>query len=728
VRRRVAWCALLAVACGASAQAQVPDWPSERPPRPLAARDVKFPPYRITTLDNGLQVIAVSHHEQPAVSLRLLVRAGGAQDPLDKPGVAALAAAVLDQGTTSRTAEQIASAIDSVGGAIGAAASTEFTWVNAVVMKDSFNLALDLVSDIARNPTFAAEEIERQRQQTLSALKVSYDDPDYLAGMVFDRLVYGFHPYGRPNSGTPESIAAITRDDLGTFHRKWFGASNAILAVVGDISAEEAFAGAERAFGKWGKADSTSAKPVDPPPPTRRVILIDRPGAVQTEIRVGHIALPRKHADYLALDLAIKILGGEGGNRLHRVLRSERGLTYGASADTNALKEAGHVVADTDTRSDSTGEALRLIVEEMWRLQRQPVHPRELEDAKAYLTGSFPLTIETPSAIALQVLNAVFFGLDLQELQTYRERVNAVSVEDIQRVAKQYLRPDRLSIVLVGDASSFSKQLAGVGFEEFERIPVSELDLSSADLRRRAAVGGPRVEPIGLQSAAGAAPSDADLSALIDRAVAAKGGLDRLRSIQTVEVESVITIRETPGGPVDVPTITSIRYPGGFRIDAALPTGRLTQVFNAGQYWVEDARGAREAPAGLALEILSNVQRDGVPMLLALAERRLTATRVDDVVENGRAFPAIEVKTAGMRPVIVVFDPDTSLISRQRYTMPAGAGASMEEAFSDYRPVDGLQVAFKAVVRRDGVPLLDRVVRSVQLNVPLPPSHFTKPS
>ena len=232
---------------------------------------------------------------------------------------------------------------------------------------------------------------------------------------MFDRLVYGVHPYGRPDSGTPASIASITREDLLAFHKAWFGANNAILAIVGDVTADEAFAGAERAFGDVGEgAEQPRRAPQEPPPPTRRVVVIDRPGAVQTEIRVGNIGLPRKHPDYLALDLAIKILGGEGGNRLHRVLRSERGLTYGASADINALKDAGDIVADTDTRSETTGEALRLIVDEFWRLQRQRVSDRELADAQAYLTGSFPLTIETPSAIALQVLNAVFYGLDLE--------------------------------------------------------------------------------------------------------------------------------------------------------------------------------------------------------------------------------------------------------------------------------------------------------------------------
>ena len=190
----IALTAVLVVAHAAGARAQVADWPSEAAPGPLPARDVKFPPYQVRTLSNGLQVIAVAHHEQPAVSLRLIVRAGGAQDPADKSGVATLVAALLDQGTTSRDAEQIATAIDSIGGLVGTGAGSDLSFINAVVMKDSIAFGLDMVSDLARNPKFAPEEIERQRQQILSGLKVGYEDPDYIAGMVFDRLVYGFHP------------------------------------------------------------------------------------------------------------------------------------------------------------------------------------------------------------------------------------------------------------------------------------------------------------------------------------------------------------------------------------------------------------------------------------------------------------------------------------------------------------------------------------------------------
>ncbi len=725
----VSWLTItLALATASVTSAQVTDWPAERPPRPLPARSSNFPPYQLRTLTNGLQVVAVSHHEQPAVSLRLLVRAGGAQDPSNKPGVAYLAASLLDQGTTSKTAEQIASTIDSIGGAIGSGAGSDITFINAAVMKDSLGLALDLLSDLARHPSFASEEIDRQRQQIVSGLKVSYDDPDYLAGVVFDRLVYGFHPYGKPDSGTPDSIAAITRDDLLSFHKRYFGANNAILAVVGDVTPEEAFDGAQRAFGSWERVELPAIKTEQPPPSTRRVVIVDRPGAAQTEIRVGNTSLPRRHPDYLALDIATKILGGEGGNRLHRVLRSERGLTYGASADLNALKDTGDIVAETDTRSEKTAEALRLIVEEIVRLQRQRVQQRELSDAQEYLTGSFPLTVETPSAIALQVLNAVFYGLDLNELQTYRERVNAITVDDIQRVAQQYLHPDKLSIVLVGDASLFAKDLAGVGFDQVERIPIAELDLASPDLRHHTVPARPgRLEPVAYRQAVPKRGNDDGARAFIARAVAAKGGLNLLRSIQTVRAESVATVQSN-GINADLLSTTTIRYPGEFRIDAMTPAGRLVQVFSAGKYWVQDSSGVRDAPESMAALIRGNVQRDTVPLLLALNDGKISAS-LSEAAEEGRTMPVLEVALPGSALLTLIFDPETALLAKSKYRMSGPTGdVNVEEIYSNYRDVNGLKVPFTTEVRRDGAPAVQRTLRKFEFNVPVDSALFSKPS
>ena len=305
-----------------------------------------------------------------------------------------------------------------------------------------------------------------------------------MARVVFTRLVYGFHPYGQPRNGTLESVSLITRDDLRAFHQTYFVPNNSVLAIVGDVTVEEAFAGAERVFGDWPRKGIPSVPWIDPPEPTRRVIIIDKPGTVQTAIRAGQIGVPRKHPDYMALELGMRILGGEGSNRLQQVLRSERGLTYAASADIMARQSSGDFMAEVETRSDATAEALRLMVEEFWRLRRDRVSRRVLGDTQAFLAGSFPLTIETPDAIASQVLNSLFYGLDLNELETFTERVNAVTVSDIRRVALFYVKPHRLSVVMVGDASKFVDDLRGVGFGRYELVPIDALDLSAVDFRR----------------------------------------------------------------------------------------------------------------------------------------------------------------------------------------------------------------------------------------------------
>lgn len=459
----------------------------ERPPRPLEAGDIKIPPYEIRTLPNGLRVVVVSQHEQPAVSLRLLVRAGSAQDPADKPGIAAMVGALLDQGTAKRSSAQISDTIDYVGGALGSGAGTDLSFVNVLVLKDSFDLALDLLSEVVQTASFPQEELDRVREQAISAMGVNMQDPGFVANAVIDRLVYGFHPYGLPGNGTPESLPAITRDELVQFHKTWFAPGNALLAVVGDVQPEEAFAGVTRAFGNWQPRDTPAIEAMELPEATRRVVLVDRPNAVQTEIRAGHVAIPRKHPDYMALNLATKILGGEGANRLQNVLRSERGLTYGASADMDAFKQAGSIVAETNTQTSTTGEALRLVIDEFSRLVREPVGERELMGAQAYLAGSFPLSIETADDIALQVLNLLFFDLDVKDLETYADRVNAVTGDDIQRVARQFVKPGRLSVVLVGDAQKVLPQLRAVGIDNVEVLSIADLDLTSPSLIRKGA-------------------------------------------------------------------------------------------------------------------------------------------------------------------------------------------------------------------------------------------------
>jgi zinc protease len=744
-------CAAIGLRTGA-ATAQT-SWPSEEPPRPLPARDVKFPPYDVQTLPNGLQVVVVLHHEQPAVSMRLLIRTGGASDPKGKLGLAHLAASLLDQGTTTKSATEMNDAIDFIGGAMGAGAGTDLTYVNMVVMKDSFEIGLRMLSDMARQPAFAQAEIDRQKQQTLSGLQVSFQDPGYIANAVFDRLVYGFHPYGLPQTGTPESLSGIVRDDLLAFHARYFAPNNAILAVVGDVTADEAFTTAKKVFGDWRSHEVAADQYIELPDPTRRVIVINKPDAVQTEVRVGHLGIQRKHQDYMALNLAIRILGGEGSNRLHQVLRTERGLTYGAQADMDTLKESGDFEAETNTRSEATGEVLRLIIDEFWRLQRERVSERELENAKAYMTGSFPLTIETPDQIAMQVLNVVFYGLPLEQLQTFRDRVNAVTVDDIQRVARAYLKPDRLSIVLVGNAAAFAPQLKGVGLAQFETVDLDNLDLTAVNFQRAppappatpaAAGAGPAAEPgprvvsvshqqpgppaIAPQEGAIAPQEGAKAAALLDDVIAAKGGLGRLRALKTITAVTKATIA-TPAGAIEAETTTYLEYPNHVHVETKLPRESQVHVYDGQHAWVRDSRGLHEVPEYGVRGIELTLRRDVISALLAAHDGALRARLLPDVKDQtGSLHHALELSGADLDPFVLFVDPATHLITKQTYVVGGPGQPLVEELSSDYRLVDGVQVAFGATVRQGGRQVVDRHVTEFKFNAPLDPALFRRPA
>ena len=728
-RHALALAAMLAVAAPAAGQAR--NWPSEPIPKPLAARPVTFPPYEVRTLPNGLRVVVVEQHEQPSVSLRLLVGAGSAQDTGSKLGVANMVASVLDQGTSTRSAQQIAETVDSIGGDLRVGAGTDVTFASVTVLKDSVAPGLELLSDIVRSPAFAQVELDRQREQLRSALRVSYQDPDYVASVVFKRLVYGFHPYGFPGTGTPASIERIQRSDLVEYHQRYYTPGNSILAVVGDIAAGEAFAAAERFFGVWAPRDVVVQLALEPPAPTRRIVVIDMPGVVQTEIRAGHLGIRRRSDDFTATDLAVRILGGEGANRLQQVLRTQRGLTYGASADLNAHRRLGDIVVETDTRPEATGQSLRVIVDEMFRLQRERVSTRELDGAKAYLAGGYPLGIETPDDIATKVLTALFYELPLTDLDAFRDRVNAVTPDDIQRVTRAHVRPDRLSIVLVGYAPYIIAQIESVGFRTGEVVTLADLDVTMADLRRPP---GPRqpAQPLVSMTKGMSREEWLRVKSVVDRAIAAAGGLDALRGVKTIRA-TARTVMQTPEGPMRATTRTYVEYPGRMRVDATLPVGEVVQTYVDGQAWLKDRMGVRDAPAPMRDEFARGLRRDWIALFLAAADDRVLGRVLeDDQGLGGRPLRVVELwsDAAGseaLSPVRVAIDAETHLIAWISYEAagPGGRG-TVKESFADYRDVKGIRIPFTAVVRRENDVLLERILTDVQLNVTFPPTFFQK--
>jgi len=412
----------------------------------------------------------------------------------------------------------------------------------------------------------------------------------------------------------------------------------------------------------------------------------------------------------------------------------------------DTLKESGDFEAETNTRSDATGEVLRVIVDEFWRLQRERVGERELDGAKAYLTGSFPLTIETPEAIAMQVVNALFYGLPLQELQNFRERVNAVTPDDIQRVAKALLRPDRLSVVLVGNSAAFASQLKGVGFETFETVELADLDLTSATFKRttvkaeadragwaggagwagRAGGAGLNYQqaPLASRPSDSASPDEiAKAGAMLDKVIAAKGGLDKLRGLKSIVAKQTQSSRR-PDGESTVETTNYIEYPNHLRVE----TEGQVQAYDGTRVWMKDKRGLHDAPEMFAREMAAGLRRDVVALLLAAKDGTLSVRLLPDVKDpEGRVSHALELSATDLNPIVLYIDLESSLILKRLYTADAPGRPVIEEEFHEYRAVDGIQFAFHAT-QRVGSLSVDRRVTDVKLNSTLDPALFNRPA
>ena len=407
-------------------------------------------------------------------------------------------------------------------------------------------------------------------------------------------------------------------------------------------------------------------------------------------------------------------------------------------------RESGAIEASTNTRSGATGEVLRLMVDEFWRLQRERVSERELSDAKAYLAGSFPLTIETPDAIATQILNVLFYGLPIEELQSFRQRVNAVTADDIERVARVYLRPDRLSIVLVGNASTFSSQLPRVGFGTFE---LSRLQTGSdgrglqASATRREGAGwaggrgrGPartcaRVVGASYQQRGAIVPDDGPgARALLDAVIAAKGGLETLRAARSITAMTREAM-STQEGQISVETTTYLQYPNRVHVETKLPDALIVRVFDGKKAWVKDPRGTFDVPDAMIRELELGFRRDTVSVLLAAHDGTVRSRLLPEVKdEAGMLYHALELSAVDLDPVVLHIDPATNLIAKQMYVVGGPGQPLVEELFSDYRQVNSVHIAFLAKVRRGGQLILERKITDIKINAPLDSALFNRPA
>jgi zinc protease len=450
------------------------------PPEALPSKPLVLPAPALQVLPNGLKVVVIERHSLPLLTLRLVVKSGAESDPANLPGTAQLVSALLTEGTATRNASQISEAIDSSGGLVDAGAGWDESFISLSVLNDHEELAFDLLSDMVMHPAFVPSEVERKRKQTLSGLEVVRDDPDYVADAALRRLAFLGTSYGHPEDGTIPAVRRITPEDLHAFHNNYYQPSNALLAIVGDIETSQAFKRAEKYFGAWtnhAPAVVPAASPVFPSP---RIVAIDKPDAVQTEIRIGNFGVPRNSPDYLALSVADQILGGPSENRLFKALRSHQGLTYGASSELLAYQTAGVWLAKTFTRTPETMKSVHLALEQIKQMHDHAITPQELDTAQGYLIGHLALDFETSEDVASQTLELLVYNLPLDYWNRFPEKIRDLTADQVWNAARQRLISDHNIIVLVGNLSGFEKDLKKLGPVQF--IPLAEVDLGSQEL------------------------------------------------------------------------------------------------------------------------------------------------------------------------------------------------------------------------------------------------------
>lgn len=472
--------AALLLAFGTAATAK-----KEEPPKPEKMKKLSFPEFKEFSTDNNIDVVVIEHHEQPIVTLAAVIRAGGVLDPWDKMGLSGFVAELLNKGTATKSANELAEWIESSGGQVGVFSMDDYLYVNVSILSENLDTAYEYLSEIIMNPVFPEDEIEIYRKRVKTGLELELSQPSAVADRHFAEVVYGDHPYAK--APTPETVDAITRADLQAFHDKNFVANNALIAVVGDVRSKDVEKAVDKYFGSWetGQPETVTYAPA-PQRNSVQVYLYHKPGAVQTEYRVGHLGLPAKDEDWPAVIVGNRILGGGSSSRLFMKLREDKGWTYGAYSRFERDPDVGVFRTWAAVKAEATDSALVELMKQLEDIADVPPSEEELDHAKSYLIGNFPTTIETPDQIAGQVIETKLLGLGKKHLETYRDELAAVTAEDVHRAMQAHLHPDDVAIVLVGDAQMLGdkvKQFGEVAMFDIEGEPMSlaELDVKPVD-------------------------------------------------------------------------------------------------------------------------------------------------------------------------------------------------------------------------------------------------------
>ncbi|HEY6212135.1 MAG TPA: pitrilysin family protein [Vicinamibacterales bacterium] len=473
--KRSFFCALVFAFTASLAGQQAPD--RSQPPRVGPPPALHLPAIQKQKLSNGLPVWIVELHKVPVAQVNLVITSGTADDPPGKYGAASLAAAMLTNGAAGRSALDIADAVDFLGADLTASTATDATTVRLHVPVARLADALPILADVSLRPTFDKAELDRLRQQRLTALIQGRDDAQTIAATAFPRVLYGpRHRYGTPSGGTAETIKTFTSEDLREFYTATFRPDRATIVAVGDVTPAALMPMLEKHFGAW-KASASAPKQTIPSvdePSTRTVYLVDKPGAPQSQIRIGWIGVPRSTPDYFPLIVANTVLGGSFSSRLNMNLREKHGYSYGASSSFDMRAAAGPFTSAAGVQTDKTADALKEFFNELSAI-REPVPNDELARAKNYVALRYPGGFETTGDISRRLEDAVVYHLPDDYFSSYVQKIQAVTSADVQRVAQKYIQPDRFAVVVVGDRKTIEAPIRALNLGTVQTLTIDDV-------------------------------------------------------------------------------------------------------------------------------------------------------------------------------------------------------------------------------------------------------------
>jgi predicted Zn-dependent peptidase len=457
------------------AGAQKPD--RSVPPKPAPPPALKLPPVQKQTLSNGLAVWIAEQHEVPIAQINLIVRAGSAADPAGKSGVASMAANMLDEGAGGKSALDLADAIEFLGAQLGTSSTFDYSAVRLSSPVAKLNDALALMADVVMRPSFPEAELERLRKERLTRLLQARDDPAAIIDIAFPRLVFGDkHRYGTAAGGGPAEVKGMTLADIRSFHGTYFRPELSTLLVVGDVTPASIGPMLERAFGTWkgqGPAPKVATLPTAAQLTSRKIYIVDKPGAAQSQIRIGWVGVPRSTPDYPTLQVLNTILGGSFTSRLNTNLREEHGYSYGAFSGYEERISPGAFSARAGVQTDKTAEALKEFFNEFTGMLK-PIPDDELTKAKNYVALGFPAEFESTGDLAQKLEEQVVHSLPDEYFPSYIRAVVQVSKPGVEKAATTYVQPDKFAVVVVGDRKVIEQGIRALNLGPVEVLTVEQ--------------------------------------------------------------------------------------------------------------------------------------------------------------------------------------------------------------------------------------------------------------